>query len=260
MRVAPFLTLALLLPGCFTQGGGEPAVAPGPRVLPWGITECRYFVMDVPLPPERLQPFMPEGFAPQAGEGPLALVRGGSYLGLEAVACESGAGLDGDVSPLDYGSFFTSVLPPENLTVEGVDSLFMKWDVLVPDAPRREALQAEGLPARAGAVTIAERIPGGAQVSARLEMEGVGLVSMAGFITGTGEAFGGSFVEYMPAEDGGIALWRADYESGPPQRGTATVVLPEGSLPAQMVGRTRADGTFITGTWTFTNATITPPS
>lgn len=235
MRRSLLLALLITLPlaGCI-QTDPSPPGAPaedGPRVLPWGIARCRYFVFEVPVRADALRPHLPEGFEPATGSSPLTPVRGESRLGIEAIACEEGVGLDGNVSPLDYGSFFTAVTPPENLSVPDADIVFVKWDVLVPDAPRREVLVEAGLPARAGRVAFAEPVAQGPRLTATLDMEGVGPVVIDGVISGAGGPFNGTFVEYMPSSKGGLAAWRTDYASEPVRRGTAVATLPREASP-----------------------------
>ena len=264
MRLAPLLVLALLLPGCVApaDAGGPPAAegdASGARVLPWGLADCTYVVADVPVRADALRPFLPEGFEPQTvGGGPLAMVQGEAYLGIEAIRCAHGVGLDGDVADLHYGSIFTGVVPPADLAVPDVDVQFVKWDVLVPDAPRRDLLRAAGLPARAGSVTHdLGRVT--ADVRATLTLEGVGAFAIEGAAPREGGPFEGTFVEFMPSDQGGLARWRATYAATSARSGLATVTLEPGSWVAQVVGGERATAPFIVGRWSFPEGNVTLP-
>lgn len=261
MRLRLLLLLAAL-PGCLgsTGGGGSGASVPSSTgdAIPWSMTDCAFVVAFVPVPAERLQPLVPEGFTVSAGGGPLATVQGGAYLGVEAFQCASGAGLDGaEVAPLEYGSFFTGIEPPADLVVADADVHFLKWDVLVPDAPRREALVAEGLPARTGSARIERTLAAAPQLVASLTLDEVGAFRIEGAIQGAATPDAGTFVEFMPRDDGGVGLWRADWDTQALEQGRAILTFEPGSWAAGVAGE-RATGAFITGTWSFANGSIRP--
>ena len=262
MRPPALLALALLvLPGCLSGPAADapPGAAPAPGapgVLPWSLTECAFLVAFVPVKAERLAPHVPGGFTLSTAGGPLGAVQGEAYVGVEAFQCASGAGLEGEVAPLEYGSFFTAVEPPAALRMEA-DALFLKWDVLVPDAPRREALLAEGLPARAGTATLERPLGPAPRILATLTLEDVGAFRVDGLVQGQGPLAEGAFVEYMAREDGGVALWRAAWETHALERGRAMVTFEPGSWVAEVAGG-QAPASFITGSWTFHDGTITP--
>ena len=235
------------------------AAASSPRVLPWGIFACDYVVANVPVQPDALRPYLPEGFEPEEAQGPLALAQGGAYLGVEMMRCESGAGLDGNVTDLHYGSFFTTVVPPANASDPDAGLQMVKWDALVPDAPRRDVLAAAGLPARDGSVTLSrEAAP--ARVAATLTLDGLGAYAIEGTAPRPGNPFGGTFVEFMPSQHGGLARWRADYESEAFHSGWGTLTLEPGTWPAEVAGGTHVTASFFTGRWTFPRGNITLPS
>ena len=261
------LLLAPVLAGCAQPAPeappGTPATA-GALSIPWGLTDCLFVVFAVPVDPARLAPHLPEGFTPAVGGRLPFLPQGAAdsaFLGMEAFQCPGGLGLDGPLQDLDYGSYFTFVTPPDALRNGSIESYFVKWDVLVPDAPRREALAARGVPARAGEAEVAlTRAANGVQLRAALRMEGAG-----GFtLTGAGvEGAGGDgfpFVEYAPAAGGTLAAWRAvAQERASAVRGNGVVEVEPGSWVAEVMGDTRAPVSWSAGTWTFADGAVTHP-
>lgn len=260
MRV-PLLALLVLAAGCVAplEGApGEDAGIGGPAAttsLPWELRECRYFIADVSVPAERLQPLLPEGFTVAAAPGPLAPVTGGGpYLGIEAFSCASGTGLANEtVAPIAWASFYTPVEGPAEL-MPADHLVFVMWDTLVPDAARRDLLAARGLPVRAGEVAF-EDGPGGV-TTLTFSLDGLGAFTLRGGPTTAGSPFAGDFVEYMEGDDGALAAWRTHYEAETLASGPVVVESPAGSWIAEVVGGERVQGRHITGTWSFTNGTI----
>lgn len=263
MRVWP-LVVVLLLPGCVeppsAQAPPPSSTAGEARVLPWGLEGCEYIVGMIPVEPSALEPHLPEGFVAV----PFLNLAAGTpadraILGVEAFVCERGATLDGESTGMEYGSFWTSVRPPEELAHEDASLHTVRWDTLVPDAPRREALAAAGLPARAGSAEVRDA-PGGRE--ARYELDGVGAMDLSMTMTRRPIAAppSGIAVEFMPAEGGGLAVWRADYAwEGEVLGGHGHVTLPEGSWPAEVAGGARVPAQFHAGRWSFTNGSVTLP-
>lgn len=258
--------LLLLVAGCAAPGGDDAAPAPDEpptqRVIPWGLTECRYLVGWTEVDEAALAPYVPDGFTlSRAG-----LLPGGAlarpYLGFEAFTCASGAGLDGIVEQMTYGSVFTEVEVPEPLQDD--ESLFyvLKWDVLVPDAPRRELMAAQGFGARDGTAFVLGGAAGTAEAQLALEEVGEFRMLFAPTQTVSSEGQGGPFKEFTPdAELARFATWRASYAWDEPtfRQGRGFVELSEGSWPAEVLGATRAPAAFHAGTWSFADATLTLP-
>jgi hypothetical protein len=216
-RACRALLAAALLAGL--PGRAAPAPSPSssatgaPLVVPWDIVDCTFAVLVVPAPANRLAPYLPEGFTLGVGARvPIdpAQATESACLGPEAFECGSGAGLDAPVLSLDYGSVFTFVEPPEALRNDTIQDDYVKWGVLVPDAPRREALAARGVPARAGNAEIElTRAAAGVQVRATLDLEGVGGFTLTGVgVEGAG-AEGIESVECVPAAEGTLASFHA---------------------------------------------------
>lgn len=265
MRAIPAaLLLVASLAGCaapVTTDGSPDSDAPR-ATLPWGLTECRYVVGWAPVEESRLRPYLPEGFTP-AGFGARALAgtpAGRVLFGLEAFECASGATLNGTLENMAYGSYWTAATPPEELQVEGATTYTVRWDTLVPDAERRALMVAAGMPARDGTVEFPSRVPVG--TLATYEMEDVG-TSILRMTTAQPQPVpeGGHVVEFTPTQDGGLAVWRADYawDGDSFTTGYGVVTVPEGSWAAQVLGGTQAPGQFHAGTWTFSNGTLTLP-
>lgn len=268
MRVLPVVAI-LLLAGCVSPGGDGQKDAPvadggaggaaDATLLPWTLLDCTFFVMEVPVDGDRLRERLPEGFELDDSGG-LVPVLPGAYLGIEAFECARGAGLDGEiVEPIAWASFFTNVVPPERLAREDVNFHFVMWDTLVPDAPRRERLAAHGLPVRDGTVTF-ERTAPVPQTRVAFTLDGVGAFIMEGVEARPGEPFGGTFIQFMEAEDGRLASWNTSYQAESVVSGRALLTMEPGSWPAQVLGAERAAGTFITGRWSFPDGTTTFPA
>lgn len=130
-----------------------------------------------------------------------------------------------------------------------------------PDAPRRAALEARGLPARAGeAGVVLEETAEGARLGATLSLDGMGGFILTGGGTRRGVASGIGFVEDVPDAEGRLAAWRGhaqDRESVLSGRGT--VEITPGTWIADVMGGTRAAVTWTAGTWTFLDGNVTHP-
>ncbi|MBW3582062.1 MAG: hypothetical protein KY455_03090 [Euryarchaeota archaeon] len=265
MRLPVFFVIgALLLSGCVTEESDDEArdegvVPPGPVVLPWDLLDCAYVVWGVPVAGDALEPHLPEGFTLGRSDGPLAPVVGDAFLGFESFVCDSGMGLDGRVEGMTYGSLFTSVEPPEDLAIDGIDQYYYKWDPLVPDEPRRLFLQEAGMMARTGTATIDRPVEG--LKRAAYTLEGVGSFSLEAPGTAPTPADGGGpFAEFTPLADGGHAVWRADYTTETRGSGDGVFRVDPGSWAAEVLGVTEGRANFNHGTWSFQNGNLTLPS
>lgn len=265
----PALVVAAALSFSACLGSGrEDAPSPSPdgegtgplaEALAWGLTDCSFVVAYAPVAPDRLAPYLPPGFSPSpytaAGPAPL-----GAALGLEAFRCSEGVGLEGPVPDLQYGSLFSAVVPPDSMRIEGVTNYYVKWDVLIPDDPRREALLRLGVPARDGEVLQdATPAPNGLTVwDATLSMEGFGTVVFSAAIQAETLSSEFSFVEFSETPSGFVA-WKGIASGQRIARGYGEIEVPAGSWAEEVIGSTRVATTRVAvGTYSFTNATIGP--
>ncbi|HWH08290.1 MAG TPA: hypothetical protein VNX21_03755 [Candidatus Thermoplasmatota archaeon] len=260
MRV--LLAAALLLPlaGCVDAPSGPsgPGAAGDARTLPWDLSQCRYVVGWSEADPAVLQRNLPGGFTVEAGT-PLGLPLAPAeraIVGTEAFECASGSGLAGTVEPMLYGSIWIPVTPPAELNPDGIEEVYYKVDVLVPDAPRREAFLAMGLPVANGSIAWGTSpVPDG--TAARMSVEGVGdfgfqLASPRSVQAGEGR----EFMEVTPAgEDGagGFAVWRSTFswDGGSYVQGRGFIDWPADHWVVEAIGTPRAPASFHAGTWSF---------
>ncbi|HET6403343.1 MAG TPA: hypothetical protein VFH78_01745 [Candidatus Thermoplasmatota archaeon] len=249
-RAGAFLVL-LLLSGCVAP----PADAPPEeeRIFAWDLLDCRTVVAFVPVAKEALAPHLPEGFTPAGGVADVE-----AAIGVEAFLCESGAGLDGArVAPIVYGALFAGAAPPEELRVDGVDVYWVKWDTLIPDAPRRNALAAEGLPVRDGSASIDAGV--GTLVRMSMTLEGVGAFRVEGATEATDTTYDDEIrvAEYMPTNEG-LARWSMTSPTARSRYGSGTLEMAPDSIVARIVGATTVPAILDVGAWSFTNGTIEP--
>jgi hypothetical protein len=225
------------------------AAQPTGRTLDWGLTDCRGVIALVPSSPEVLEPHLPDGFAATFPAGVAALLppdpRLEAVVGLEVLDCAEGVGLHGTVEGLDYASFFTFAEPPAHLRSPDRDFHFVKWDVLVPDAPRRDVLRRYGLAARDGEATFRTWLPGagGTAFDVGWTFEGGEGYRFRG-VAGAPVDFIGSFVEHSSAGNG-LAAWTTQFEAAAATGGAGVVELAQGGFPARVLGRTVADAYFL---------------
>lgn len=231
-RLIVALLSSLVAAGCFGPQGSPPEDVAPPAIVPWELRDCAFFSARAPVPAERVAPYMPAGYTPDAdGSGNVG-------FGLRAWLCASGAGLDNEsVAPVSYASLSVHAHAPEGLLTDPEAGTFVKWRVLVPDAPRRDALRALGVDAVAGDVTV-ESLAGTTVVTARLDGEGVFTLRV---LPGMGEAAtfeGEGFDEFSPLAGGGVSAWRVASESGDISSATGVLEVPEGGMAAEMFQET----------------------
>lgn len=265
MRVLPALLLLLPLAGCATPLTDGPNAVPASTLLPWTLTQCRYVVGWSEADPAAIQRNLPEGFTVRAG-APLGLPlapAARALVGTEAFECASGSGLNGTVEPMLYASIWIPVVPPEDLQVEGVDAVYYKIHVLVPDAPRRDAFLGMGLSVANGSIAWnPATLPGG--TSAALTLEDVGAFSFQLAQPQSAQAREGSeFMEVTPAGEGGAdgyAVWRANFSWDEPTftQGRGFIDWPAGHWVTTAIGAQRAPATFHAGSWSFTGNVTLP--
>lgn len=254
------LLIAAALGGCLQDDdGADPSPTPEedddtaagnettPIDLAWGLSGCQAAVVFFDVDSAAVQPHLPEGFAPRPiaqgmiGGGPNP-TQDGSF-GIEMFTCDSGAGLNGTVEPMTYGSYFAFVDPPDALE-EDVDFHFVKWDVLVPDEPRREFLQTYGLPARNGTAAF----------SSFSLTQSAGSFEGTLSIDGNEHGFSGqavapgpdpvSFVEFMEGANSLVA-WRTSVPMSAVGLGPGTVDVPSGTLAAEVLGPGMHEGNLL---------------
>lgn len=240
----PLLLLASLA-GCSSEDGTPGRGSLEALELPWSLTGCRFAVVLVEVPAERVAAHVPEGFRvmsvaeaiggePGLGAGAPS-PNGDGNFGVEAFQCDEGQGLDGTVAGLSYGSYVTAVEPPAELR-RNVDLHFVKWDTLVPDEPRRLLLQQYGLLVRAGSAVVALGPAQGslASYTATLDFGGEETLELAGNSLAPREDF--TFVEYTRTPRG-LATWSSTLDVSQGGSGPHTVVVPEGGKATDVVGR-----------------------
>lgn len=254
---------AALLAGCTAvpDPTGPPAAGSAPQVLPWGIIDCTFLIGLVRFDPAQAQDLLPPGFAFRTGSGlPLPVdvaPLDQATLGVEAFSCASGAGLQGSVAPLAYGSVYFTVDPPPELSAGEDVPHFLKLSVLVPDADRRAALEAVGADVTDGAVDLAA---GPAGATGTLALATVGDFAFAAVPTrppGEGAEF--RFREFTPTADGRLVRWDGHAVSSATYGGQGLLEVPAGSIPARLGGGTTLQVGMFGGQYTFEDATITLP-
>lgn len=269
MRLALLLCLsftAVAFAGCSGDDGTPERGGPLPALsLPWSLTGCRFAVILIDVPAERVQPHVPEGFRVLSvaevglgGEaGPVADAAGGGNFGIEVFQCESGQGLDGPVDGLSYGSYFTAVEPPAGLRRD-VSYHFVKWDTLVPDAPRRALLQEYGLPVRDGSGTVETDVTQGSLTSytGTLDFLGEETVTFEGASLAPQEPV--TFVEYMRTATG-LAAWSTTMEFASGGPGPQAVVVPSAGKAADVVGSGTHRGIGYSGIAAFSGGLLEVP-
>lgn len=267
--VATAAILVVVFSGCVTND--ETGTAPPPSAggdaglselqIPWVLTECRFVVGIVSAPTARLAPYLPKGFrAISLGEHahPSAPNPGSEgNIGVEAFICKEGQGLNETVTGISYGSYFSTVAPPPELRRTDVKFHFLKWDVLIPDAPRRALLQSYGIPAREGSASIAQFTRQGETyaVDATLSLNGTSVARIVGADTIPEPA--GSFIEYTQTP-GGIAAWYTKYT--PVAVGTGRVKFAAGSFGAKLAGTDELQGLSFGGMVSFKEGTLKLPA
>lgn len=267
MRLLPVLA-ALAFTGCVTPPAPnveDPSHA-GPLVVPWTLTDCRYIVGWSEADPAVIQQNLPEGFLVSTS-GPMGLPAPGpaarAIVGTEAFECASGDGLDGLVEPMLYASIWIPVTPPDALADPEVEAVYYKIDILVPDAPRREAMAARGLPVGTGEIAWTQP-PIPSSRGAAFTIEGAGDFGFE--MIDAREVSAGDttpFMEITPAGElgaDGFAVWRAAYEwpSGSYFQGRGFIDWPADHWVVDAIGMARAPAAFHAGTWSF-NGTLSLP-
>lgn len=274
MRVL-LVPILLLAAGCVTSSGpavdGDPPVSGASNILPWTLVECQYIVGWSEADAAIIQQNLPEGFTVRAGPPlglplPAAGPTARAIIGTEAFDCASGTGLNGTVEPMTYASIWIPVTPPEAYVVEGIEEVYYKIHVLVPDAPRRETMVALGLSVGDGAIawdSTTAPTPDG--IAAAMTIDGAGDFRFELLQPQTVSAQEGrEFMELTPAGEGGVdgfAVWRSTFEwvGDTYTNGRGFIDWPEGHWVTEAIGSARAPATFHAGVWSF-NGTVALPA
>lgn len=267
--VLAVLTTATLA-GC--SGGGDSgsstedddaALGLPARVLPWGLTDCRFGVALVAAPAARIALLLPPGFRSislaEVGMAGAPNPNNDGNFGMELFECASGIGADGQEIPgMVYSSYFTAVEPPGALA-EDVTYHFVKWDVLVPDADRRALLLSYGVPARGGSVEFAQGRDDGntALHSGSVTWEGRAAETFTG--AAAVEQTDGSFVEFTQTP-GGLAAWRTNFTWSGGGLGPQVVVPAAGGMAAEVLGTQPKMGVGFSGRASFVGGSISLPA
>lgn len=232
----------------------DPVETQRPEVLPWGLEECRYIVSFGWVDGDRLSPYLPEGYVPRP-DPQAPDPEADTWFGFDLMTCASGVGLNGTVAPVEFGFLWAAADPPEVYLQDDVPESehYPKWDVLVPDAERRSALAARGVPVRTGSATIAQTGP---VLDGALTLDGLGTFTVTAVpAVERTSPFEGSFAKISTAEDG-AAVWRASANSGERMSGWALLSFEAGSWPTDVIGGDQLVGQFHSGTWSYTDAEI----
>lgn len=263
-RIAFGILLLWVAPGCASSpppfGAPPPGPTPAPATYPWGISDCGFVIVSIPVDEDRLSARLPTGFElrPTALGNLPAGPRG--TIELDAYTCRSGIGFNGSIPGVQYGSYYATVIPPGELREPDVRAYFVKWDFLVPDAERRGVFDNAGLPAHDGSGEVSIAGPGGL-VAASLVLADAGGFRFAGTIGPLEpQAAPLPFMEYTPLASGGaLAQWHARLHDARIGEGTGEVELLAGSWLVDVVGASRVPATAIAGVWNLDEADVTFP-
>lgn len=243
---------------------GAPAPTAFGQTLRWDLLDCTYVVGITVVETSRVEAYLPEGFAArvQGVRLPAGLpAEGLTNVGFETDVCREGAGLHGPVQGMVYASFWTGVIPPQELRIAGYTDYYVNWDVLVPDADRRDLLQSHGLPARDGSIAFAEPLPG-------LDLAHVATYSFEGLGDFEQRVAGGpappslvtgKFVQFTQGA-ANLARWRTDYATVDGYAGVGTLRADPDSWLADLLGAETAPARFFFGTWDYTDGLIELPA
>ncbi|MGB0652974.1 MAG: hypothetical protein ACPGQL_07215 [Thermoplasmatota archaeon] len=262
---------ALLAAGCLADDDprdSDPAARftepSGAATLPWGLTDCQAVIATVAADEAALAPFLPDGFrslsmTEVAGLGLPVDPVGGGNLGIEVLTCASGVGLDGSIQGLHYGSVFTMVEPPAELADGNVTFHFVKWDVMIPDQPRRDVLAGRGVPAvdGAGYMLQFQQVGDATLFDAVLEMDG-DVHTLRGAAAAPYDTEG-SFVEFTAVPDG-FVTWHTVFTWASVAVGPVVLEPSPGSLVAEILGTGPAVGAAFAGVIDLHDARIELPA
>lgn len=239
-----------------SQSGGERGAGDLFQVLPWNWTECEVLIAIVPVQQDRLRPFLPEGFEPGGAGLLVAPLPGTSLLGFEIFQCKSAQGEGEDITDAPYASIFAGVKPPQHAPWIGEgDQTYVKWETLIPDAKRRDALAAIGAPVRGGQVSLESPAPGGAVIGSVAFDTGGGFQITAAMARPQQQHEDFTFVEYSAGKSGLIGYIGRATDIADSQ-GNGQVVLQPGSWAEEVIGAPVANALVLYGVWSFADGTV----
>lgn len=235
--------------------------------MAWTMSGCMFGVALIDVPAAAVQPFVPEGFRVQSvqeagAEGQVGQdvpnPEADGNIGFEIFSCDSGSTLDGTTEPMIYASIFTGVEPPVELRRD-VQNHFVKWDVLIPDAPRRDVLVAAGIPAHGGAAAAAGELLGASMSSyeASATIEGLGEFAFTG--RSVAPLPDGAFTEYTETPLG-LVEWNMRYHLVAGGAGPQTVTVPDGAWFNEILPAGTHDGFGFSGIIDFDEGSIAFPA
>jgi len=250
----------VLLAGCLSAGPAveEPSAAFREQTHLWGLVDCAFVIVRLPVAPEAVQPLLPPGFTPvvsgSAGVGGVPTAE----FHVDAYDCRHGIAFDGSpVAFQKYGSFYVPVVPPQELREPGVDAYFVKLDTLQSDENTRLAFAAAGLPVHDGGVEVGAGL---GIWKAELTMDGGGGFVLENGVVGPPSAQGAPlpFIEFTPLAGGGLARWHARLHDATFVEG-AGLFTPSPGLAAEIAGGDQRPVQFLAGTWNLDEANVTFP-
>lgn len=198
--------------------------------MPWVLRDCTFFSARAPVPSTRLAPYMPDGFQPDA-DG-----QGQSRFGLRAWSCADGMGAGNQsTGPMAYASLNVPAHGPDELVADPEAGTFVKWRVVVPHAPTRQALVALGVDAVDGSVTV-QATAAGTIVTVDIAGEGRFVLAVTTPSAAAQPFAGGTFDEFSPLTGGGVSAWRVSNESGDIAQAQGFLQVPEVGMAAEVFG------------------------
>ncbi len=245
----------LLFIGCAEpppNDGARMAVPPAPPAptgfsLPWEILDCRFMYAQARADASAVGQHIPEGFT---------LVEP-AQVAFETNICTGGTGIDDAlVHPMTYTSVWAAVVPPAGWGEDGAFHV-VNWDVMVPDAPRRELMQGFGAPVHNGSVTHTPTVTGFQQA---WTLEELGAFSIE--VVGAQELpnAGGTFDQWQPGTRD-LTYWKTDWATRSHFQGTGIVSVPADSMYADwFVAPEAVPVTVNHGTWDYTRGNIVYPA
>jgi hypothetical protein len=243
------LLAAILASGCLTHPAPSVSMAlpaaqaqpNAPRSLDWRQADCEAMTWTVPVQATSLQPYLPEGFQPQAMEGP-AGVDGAAWLGFRAVECSTGFGQDKILRSVQSGLLFTPVVPPASLREERFGARYeFGWDALVAPDQWRAHAASWGLPLHDGGTMVGPSAQGW---SGNLAMDHTGAFAIAGRTIGAGQPAADYEARTITVGTRGFALWDHEVANLTTETGVGLWTVSPESWVAQVLGATQGVASF----------------
>jgi hypothetical protein len=229
--------------------------------MPMDVHDCSFIMAVIPFPAADATAYIPEGYEPVAAQdiGIPQDQRGDALLGIEAERCDRGLMPDGSYAEdVSTGSFWIPIRPSDPADHQfGAEFYIAKLETLVWSQEGYDMLSSMGLTARQGEAVFDEPIPTNALP--RPEQPHVG--EIAGMNAYTAQlrldgdetytyTFGGSATKYFvaspfkdftcvgfhPTTDGHFIKGGTDFHASVIHESLGMMTVPEGGLPAEIVG------------------------